>query len=212
MNSNHNSGGVRALRCPTCGAPLPTGAAGAASAVCAYCQAPLAITTQTATLGGDTDGFATAVRIKTRGENKLLLIKVVRTLTGCGLADAKDLAESALPFDVRVTRRLPSLAEPLAELDACRCVYEVVRESRPIVHDAKPLVAGETVVVLERVGPNKIAVIQQIYQISGLGLAEAKRLADTAPTRFSIRAKGVTAREVVSRFAEVGAEARVERG
>jgi ribosomal protein L7/L12 len=212
MNSNHDAGDVHALRCPTCGAPLPTSAAGAASAVCAYCKAPLAITTQTATLGGDTDGVATAVRIKTRGQNNLLLIRVVRTLTGCGLADAKDLAESPLPFDIKLTQRLPSLAEALAELDACGCTWEVVRASRPLVHDAKPLVTGETVVVLERVGPNKIAVIQQIHKLAGCGLAEAKGLADKVPSRFTLRAKGVTAHEVVSRFADVGAEVRINRG
>ena len=83
------------LRCPACGAPLtpPTTMVFA----CGYCRAELTVAVRAASVAG-----ATVVRLLSAGPNKILAIRGVRTLTGLGLKEAKDLVEGPMPADLRV--------------------------------------------------------------------------------------------------------------
>ena len=62
-------------------------------------------------------------------------------------------------------------------------------------------------VVLTEVGANKIAVIKVIREITGLGLAESKAMAETANAVIKEGIAKEAAEEMVKKFAEAGAKA-----
>ncbi len=103
---------VRTLRCPTCGAQLPAPPTPSAWVVCGYCKAPLAIgqaptpqAPQVAAGGAPMDMGAIlqgpcVVVLEHVGPNMINVIKEIRTVSGCGLGDAKD-------FSLRLPSRFP---------------------------------------------------------------------------------------------------------
>ena len=62
-------------------------------------------------------------------------------------------------------------------------------------------------VVLAELGANKIAVIKVIREITGLGLAESKAMAETANAVIKEGIAKEAAEEMVKKFAEAGAKA-----
>ena len=61
-------------------------------------------------------------------------------------------------------------------------------------------------VYLKSVGPNKIAVIKVVREITGLGLKEAKDLVDGAPSKIKEAVAKEAAEEMEKKFKEAGAE------
>ena len=62
-------------------------------------------------------------------------------------------------------------------------------------------------VVLTEVGANKIAVIKVVREITGLGLAESKAMAETPNAVVKESIAKEAAEEMVKKFAEAGAKA-----
>ena len=62
-------------------------------------------------------------------------------------------------------------------------------------------------VVLTEVGANKIAVIKVVREITGLGLAESKAMAETPNAVVKEAIAKEAAEEMVKKFAEAGAKA-----
>ena len=62
-------------------------------------------------------------------------------------------------------------------------------------------------VVLTDVGANKIAVIKVVREITGLGLAESKAMAETPNSVIKEAVAKEAAEEMVKKFAEAGAKA-----
>ena len=62
-------------------------------------------------------------------------------------------------------------------------------------------------VVLTDVGANKIAVIKVVREITGLGLAESKAMAETPNSDLKEAVAKEAAEEMVKKFAEAGAKA-----
>ena len=60
-------------------------------------------------------------------------------------------------------------------------------------------------VILKDVGANKIAVIKVIREVTGLGLAESKALADNAPSTIKENVAKEAANEMVEKFKAAGA-------
>ena len=60
-------------------------------------------------------------------------------------------------------------------------------------------------VVLKEVGANKIAVIKVIREVTGLGLAESKAMADNAPSTIKENVAKEAANEMVEKFKAAGA-------
>ena len=60
-------------------------------------------------------------------------------------------------------------------------------------------------VVLKEVGPNKIAVIKVVREITGLGLGEAKAVVDGAPSTIKENVAKESANEMAAKFKEAGA-------
>ena len=65
-------------------------------------------------------------------------------------------------------------------------------------------------VVLEDVGANKIAVIKVVREITGLGLAESKAMAETPNAVVKEAVAKEAAEEMVKKFAEAGAKAELK--
>ncbi|MDL2254365.1 50S ribosomal protein L7/L12 [Ruminococcaceae bacterium OttesenSCG-928-I18] len=60
-------------------------------------------------------------------------------------------------------------------------------------------------VVLTEIGPNKMAVIKSVKEITGLGLKEAKELVDNAPKNVKEGVSKADAEEVQKKLQEAGA-------
>ena len=65
-------------------------------------------------------------------------------------------------------------------------------------------------VVLKDVGANKIQVIKVIREVTGLGLAESKALADNAPSTIKENVAKEAANEMVEKFKAAGATAELK--
>ena len=65
-------------------------------------------------------------------------------------------------------------------------------------------------VVLTDVGANKIAVIKVVREITGLGLAESKAMAETPNSVIKEAVAKEAAEEIVKKFAEAGAKAELK--
>lgn len=65
-------------------------------------------------------------------------------------------------------------------------------------------------VILKAAGPNKIAVIKVVREITGLGLKEAKALVDEAPKALKEGISADDAEALKAKFADTGAELEVK--
>ena len=63
----------------------------------------------------------------------------------------------------------------------------------------------EFTVFLKEVGPNKIAVIKVVREVTGLGLSEAKAVVDNAPGNVKEHISKDSANEMAAKFKEAGA-------
>ena len=65
-------------------------------------------------------------------------------------------------------------------------------------------------VVLMKVGPNKIPVIKAVRELTGLGLAEAKKVVDSAPAPVKEKVSKDDADAAMAKLVEVGAEVEIK--
>jgi large subunit ribosomal protein L7/L12 len=109
------------------------------------------------------------------GPNKISVIKEIRALLpGMGLADAKHLVESA---PVSLTRGVTQ-----AEADEIKQKLEAAGAAVLVKPAAAP--SGFDV-ILSEVGPDKLAVVRAIRDADvGMGIAEGKVAAESAPTQI----------------------------
>jgi large subunit ribosomal protein L7/L12 len=130
------------------------------------------------------------------GSSKIAVIKEVRgAVQNIGLADAKTLVESApKPIKRGVTR---AEAEKLKQrFESAGATVRIESGGAPVTFksDAAPLEEKASYdVILSEMGLNKISVIKEVRDaVPGIGLAEAKRLVESAPKPIR---KGVTRAE-----------------
>lgn len=65
-------------------------------------------------------------------------------------------------------------------------------------------------VILKAVGPNKIAVIKVVREVTGLGLVEAKAIVDAAPKAIKEAAAKEAATEIAEKLKAAGAEVELK--
>jgi len=65
-------------------------------------------------------------------------------------------------------------------------------------------------VMLNKVGPSKIPVIKVVRELTGLGLAEAKKLVDGAPAAIKEKISRDDAEAAKAKLEEVGAEVEIK--
>ncbi|HEY2367722.1 MAG TPA: ribosomal protein L7/L12 [Polyangiaceae bacterium] len=162
---------VTEVRCTHCLAPIDP--ANGPVQRCVYCGTTL-------TIGGAPSAAAHTLRLDDCGPNKIQVIKVIRTYTGLGLKEAKDLTESTpcVLMESADMHRLERFRDELvsekarASLDGKSAAFR----SAPA---RAPLRAGGA--FLEDVGPSKIMVIKVVYDTLHLGLKDSKDLVERAP-------------------------------
>jgi large subunit ribosomal protein L7/L12 len=69
---------------------------------------------------------------------------------------------------------------------------------------------SEVTVILKNVGQNKVAVIKAIQGITGLGLIEAKKMADGAPINIKEKVSAADGDAIKAKLVEAGAEVEVK--
>lgn len=156
------------------------------------------------------------VILEDAGRNEIAVIKVIRELTKLGLKEAKDLADG-VPQTVLtgVDAATASAAAKALQAEGARVRLDQgagpttadVWDDTAIAQLSATVGAAGLDVVLLDAGRNKIAVIKEIRQWTGLGLKEAKDLADT-PGQVVLAAQPLPKAEA-ARAALTAAGARV---
>lgn len=116
------------------------------------------------------------------GPNKILVIKEVRTATGLGLREAKELVEAPMPQPIKkgVTRAAADALVAAFEKAGAKVEVSGLKSAG----QPKPTgaaVEGSYSVRLESFGTSKIGCIKEVRAATGLGLAETKKLVESAP-------------------------------
>ena len=65
-------------------------------------------------------------------------------------------------------------------------------------------------VILKSAGANKIAVIKVVREVTGLGLVDAKKMAEEVPSKIKEGISKDTAEEIVKKFKEAGADVELK--
>lgn len=65
-------------------------------------------------------------------------------------------------------------------------------------------------VILKSAGANKIAVIKVVREVTGLGLVDAKKMAEEVPSKIKEGISKDTAEEIVKKFKEAGADVEMK--
>ncbi|PCC70571.1 ribosomal protein L7/L12 [Nannocystis exedens] len=141
------------------------------------------------------------------GTRKIDVIKLIREATGLGLKDAKDLSEST---DVVIKGGMREdearrLAQALTAVDARVSVCG--EAPPPRVQLPEPTVGYG--VVLRHFGTHKISVIKIIREATGLGLKEAKDLAESTDVMVKDGLGGGEAQRLAQALRTVGARVEV---
>ena len=152
------------------------------------------------------------VTLKELGPNKIEAIKVTREVTGLGLADAKKLVESVPTL---VKDASPEEAAKIARaFAAIGAKAEITSLNGQVVTPAPAVptpTSGEGAyrVTLESFGESKIQTIKIVREVTGLGLAETKKLVESAPVVIK-ETDEARAKALVKSLEAIGAKAKAE--
>ena len=152
------------------------------------------------------------VMLKDAGANKIMAIKVTREVTGLGLADAKKLVESA---PIMVKDASPEEAAKIVKaFAAVGAKAEITSINGQTITPAPAIpvpTSGEGAyrVTLESFGENKIMTIKIVRGATGLGLADTKKLVESAPVVIK-ELDGAGANALVKSLEAIGAKAKAE--
>ncbi len=104
------------------------------------------------------------------------------------MADLKAFAEQLVNLTVREVNELAQILKDEYGIEPAAAAVAV---AGPAAGAAAPVVEEKTSfdVILKAAGPNKLAVVKLVKELTGLGLKEAKDLVDSAPSPIK---EGVT--------------------
>jgi len=144
------------------------------------------------------------VTLQTVGENEIAVIKVIRdAVPSLGLADARKLVNT-----------VPALITETTASDAMK-IRRNLQQVGATVAIAPPLPEGTTLpkathrVMLEETGEKKISVIKVVKDVTGLGLAECKKMVESTPVAV-IETDEMAAKRIVKDLEANGAHATAE--
>jgi len=122
------------------------------------------------------------------------------------MADVKVLAESLVSLTVKEVQELAEFlkSEYGIEPAAAAVVVSAVGSEAAVVEEKTSFN-----VILKAAGPNKLAIVKIVKELTGLGLKEAKDLVDTAPKPIKEGVDKVTAEELKNKLAEAGADVEI---
>lgn len=139
--------------------------------------------------------------LKDCGPRKIMVIKLLRELTGLGLKEAKDMAESPGSTVKAGLERAEAARIERQLVDVGALVELRPRAVEASVDDGPALVD----VFLHSFGSNKIQVIKEVRSLTGLGLKETKDLVEAAPRLIKANVDREVARRFQHQLTEVGA-------
>lgn len=135
-----------------------------------------------ASSAGLADEPTCSVTLTDAGDQKINIIKIVREYTLLGLKDAKELVEAPKPKLIREGLTRTECDALVTALTAKGAKAEAHQKGAHGPAHPKAVVADATFdVKLESWGENKIMVIKIVRDRTGLGLAETKKLVESAP-------------------------------
>lgn len=152
-----------------------------------------------------------SVQLEECGPRKIEVIKIVRSATGLGLKDAKDLVEAAPQLVKSGLERADAdaLADQLAKAGAMARIFDVPNPTAPAPQGRTQ---GRFAVTLVSFGTSKIAVIKLVREATGLGLKETKELVERAPAVVKEGLRADEAEALAERLRRAGATAKVSGG
>lgn len=189
---------VTELRCTSCLAPIDPSQGPIQR--CVYCGATL-------TLGNTPTAGVGTLRLDECGPNKIQVIKVIRTYTGLGLKEAKDLTESTpcVLMESDDGHRLERFRDELAAQKARASINGKSAAFRSAPARAPTRGGGA---FIEDAGANKIWVIKVIREATGLGLKESKDIVDSVPCAVGENLDAAASEQLRDRLREAGARVR----
>jgi len=122
------------------------------------------------------------------------------------MADVKVLAESLVGLTVKEVQELAEFlkSEYGIEPAAAAVVVSAGGGEAAVVEEKTSFN-----VILKAAGPNKLAIVKIVKELTGLGLKEAKDLVDTAPKPVKEGVDKATAEELKTKLAEAGADVEI---
>jgi large subunit ribosomal protein L7/L12 len=125
------------------------------------------------------------------------------------MADLKSFAEQLVNLTVKEVNELAKILKDEYGIEPAAAAVAVA--AGPAAGGAAPAVEEKTSfnVVLKGAGPNKLAVVKLVKDLSGLGLKEAKDLVDSAPKPIKEGVDKATAEDLKKQLTEAGAEVEI---
>ena len=154
-------------------------------------------------------GPSYGVELREVGPNKILVVKMVREITGMGLKDANDLLE-AVPAKVIARIDLPSaqaIAEKLQTTGATVAIVDF--DGRPFAPPPPVMSQARSTVTLLTVGPKRIQLIKLVHDVTGLGVGAARDLVDRAPSVVKRGLQPADAEALAKQIRALGGTAKV---
>lgn len=139
------------------------------------------------------------------GPLKLAALKLTKELTGLGLKEAKELVDNTPCVILREisSQQAVAIREQFAELEA-KVTIAISTVSNNHIDNTQPYA-----VRLISCGINKLSVVKVIKEITGLGLKEAKELADYAPSTIITGVTKSAALYIKDQLESIGARTSV---
>lgn len=154
-------------------------------------------------------GPSYGVELRETGPNKILVIKLVREITGMGVKDATDLVEAA-PQKVVARIDLPSAQAIAEKLQATGATVAIVDfDGHPFAPPAPVMSQARSTVTLTAVGPNRIQLIKLMHDVTELGVAASKDLVDRAPCVVKRALRPADAEALAQQIRALGGSATV---
>ena len=122
------------------------------------------------------------------------------------MADVKVLAESLVSLTVKQVQELAEFLKSEYGIEPAAVAAAVSTGGGEVA-----VVEEKTSfnVILKAAGPNKLAIVKIVKELTGLGLKEAKDLVDTAPKPIKEGVDKATAEELKKKLDDAGADVEI---
>lgn len=121
------------------------------------------------------------------------IAKIIEEVKGMTVLELNELVK-AIETEFGVSAAAMAVAAPAAGAEAAAPVEEKT----------------EFDVILKSAGANKIAVIKVVREVTGLGLVDAKKMAEEVPSKIKEGISKDTAEEIVKKFKDAGADVEMK--
>ena len=122
------------------------------------------------------------------------------------MADVKVLAESLVSLTVKQVQELAEFLKSEYGIEPAAAAAAVSTGGGEVAAVEEKTSFN---VILKAAGPNKLAIVKIVKELTGLGLKEAKDLVDTAPKPIKEGVDKATAEELKKKLDDAGADVEI---